>query len=161
MADHIGRYARWLLALILLTAAPALAGDRFVDNGDGTITDNRLGLMWSQSDNQGDIDWHQANRWVRYTFSDTLPTFYDNWRLPTIDELESLYVREKNGDGVRSDCGMTVHIAPVFHLSCGWVWSSEASSITARGFHYDSGWILKDRMVLKKGYRALPVRDIK
>ncbi|MFV9646437.1 MAG: hypothetical protein ACNYWU_11500, partial [Desulfobacterales bacterium] len=62
---------------LFLCIAPALAGDRFTDNGDGTVTDHKLGVMWSKTDNQGDIDWKQAERWVKYTFPLTLTKKYD------------------------------------------------------------------------------------
>ena len=45
-----------LVAGILIGLAPVTAADRFTDNGDGTVTDNKLGLMWSKTDNQGDIN---------------------------------------------------------------------------------------------------------
>ncbi|MBW2487221.1 MAG: hypothetical protein JRE72_07365, partial [Deltaproteobacteria bacterium] len=45
-----------LAAGILIGEAPVLAGDRFVDNGDGTVTDRQQNLMWSKTDNQGDIN---------------------------------------------------------------------------------------------------------
>jgi len=42
--------------LLFICSAPALAGDRFIDNGDGTVTDHKLGVMWAKTDNHGDID---------------------------------------------------------------------------------------------------------
>jgi hypothetical protein len=41
---------------ILFSLLPAGAGERFTDNGDGTITDHEFGLMWSKTDNNGDIN---------------------------------------------------------------------------------------------------------
>ena len=82
--------------MALTIGAAAHAADRFTDNGDGTVTDHDMGLMWAKNDNHGDINWHQADKWVRYTFPYTLPTMYDNWRLPTLEELQSL-VREGRG----------------------------------------------------------------
>ncbi len=57
---------------LFFNCATTLAGERFTDNGDGTVTDHQLGIMWSKTDNQGDISWKQAERWVKYTFPDTL-----------------------------------------------------------------------------------------
>ena len=52
---------RYLSAMLIILAAgiliglvPVIAADRFTDNGDGTVTDQKLGLMWSKTDNQGD-----------------------------------------------------------------------------------------------------------
>ena len=141
--------------------APVFADDRFTDNGDGTVTDHQLGVMWAKTDNQGNINWKQANLWIKYTFPDTLKNKYDNWRLPTLAELESLYIKEKKIKGYETDCGQRVKIVPVIKLSCGWVWTSETSAIQAFIFNFNRGYHYSDRMVHNKAYRALPVRDLK
>ena len=141
--------------------APVFADDRFTDNGDGTVSDHQLGVMWAKTDNQGNINWKQANLWIKYTFPDTLEKKYDNWRLPTLAELESLYIKEKKIKGYETDCGQRVKIVPVINLSCGWVWTSETSAIQAFIFNFNRGYHYSDRMVHNKSYRALPVRDLK
>jgi len=142
-------------------SAPVFADDRFTDNGDGTVTDHQLGVMWAKTDNQGNINWKQADLWIKYTFPDTLEKKYDNWRLPTLAELESLYIKEKKIKGYETDCGQRVKILPVIKLSCGWVWTSETSAIQAFIFNFNRGYHYSDRMVHNKSYRALPVRDLK
>jgi hypothetical protein len=142
-------------------SAPVLADDRFTDNGDGTVTDHQLGVMWAKTDNQGNINWKQADLWIKYTFPDTIEKKYDNWRLPTLAELESLYIKEKNIKGHETDCGQRVKIVPVIKLSCGWVWTSETSAIQAFIYNFNRGYHYSDRMVHNKAYRALPVRDLK
>jgi len=137
-----------------------MAGDRFTDNGDGTITDHKLGLMWSKTDNQGDINWIQAEKWVQYTFPDTLEKKYDNWRLPTMQELKSLFVRDKKYKGYETDCGQKVKMVPEIELSCGWVWTSEVKSITARVYNFQRGYHYMELKRHWKAYRALPVRDL-
>ena len=52
-----------------------------------------MGLMWAKSDNQGDINWHEARQWIRFTFPSTVPGNYDNWRMPTLAELQSLVTK--------------------------------------------------------------------
>ena len=37
----------------------------FVDNGDGTITDNATGLMWMQADSGEGMDWESALAWAQ------------------------------------------------------------------------------------------------
>jgi hypothetical protein len=149
-----------IVALMFLIAVPSFAGERFTDNGDETVTDHKLGVMWAKSDNQGDINWKQAGQWVKYTFGDTLERKYDNWRLPTLEELQSLHVRDKAYKGYETDCGQLVKIVPEIKLSCGWVWTSETSAIQAHIFNFNRGYHYTDRMVHKKAYRALPVRDL-
>jgi hypothetical protein len=142
-------------------SAPVLADDRFTDNGDGTVTDHQLGVMWAKTDNQGDINWKQAGLWIKYTFPYTITAKYDNWRFPTLAELESLYIKEKKFKGYETDCGQRVKIVPVINLSCGWVWTSETSAIQAFIFNFNRGYRYSDRMVHNKAYRALPVRNLK
>ncbi|MBW2515790.1 MAG: DUF1566 domain-containing protein [Deltaproteobacteria bacterium] len=152
-----------LAAGILIGEAPVLAGDRFVDNGDGTVTDRQQNLMWSKTDNQGDINWIDAEKWVRFTFPDTIQKRYDNWRLPTLAELQSLLNEDKIAKGYETECGQWVKTVPEIRLSCGWVWTSETDPIapTARIFNFDNVYHYTVRKAHNRGYRALPVRNIK
>lgn len=147
-------------AILLLLSGAGIAGDRFTDNGDGTVTDHELGLMWARTDNHGDIDWHQADQWVRYTFPYTLPVMYDNWRLPTLAELKDLVAR---GRGYEADCGQWVKINPAIRLSCGWIWTSESGQLgpTATVFNFENVYYYSVRKAHHRAYRALPVRDLK
>lgn len=158
MATH--RALVFVLVFICCGAAlPAKgAAERFTDNGDGTVTDHQLNLMWAKTDNQGDIDWHQARRWVAFTFPLTLQTSYDNWRLPTLEELQSLVDKS----GYETDCGLEAHINPMIRLTCGWVWTgeSDATAPTARVFNFDNIYHYTVRKAHRRGYRALAVRSI-
>lgn len=59
---------------------------RFTDNGDGTVTDNLTGLMWEQSPSTSVMDWSAA-----LSYAGSLTTGeYTDWRLPNVNELESL-----------------------------------------------------------------------
>lgn len=142
-------------------SAPVLAGDRFTDNGDGTVTDHQLGVMWAKTDNQGNINWRQAKKWVRFTFPYTIEKKYENWRLPTLSELQSLYVKDKTYKGYETDCGQQVKIVPEIRLSCGWIWASETSAIQAFIFNFHRGYYYSDLMRHNRDYRALPVRNLK
>ena len=55
----MSRYLNPILTIVLLGAfllcPPAWAGERFTDNGDGTVTDLEYGLMLSKTGNMGDI----------------------------------------------------------------------------------------------------------
>lgn len=58
----------------------------FVDNGDGTITDNATGLMWMQNDNGTGILWENALSYAEnFSYAG-----YSDWRLPDIKELQSI-----------------------------------------------------------------------
>ena len=162
MSRHLSQRLTVVALLIVLNLLPAAAGERFTDNGDGTVTDHELGLMWSKTDNNGDINWLQAEKWVKYTFPLTLEKNYDNWRLPTLKELESLEVKDTKDTGYETDCGQRVKVSPQIRLSCGWVWTSEedARAPTARIFNFDNAYHYTVRKSQNRGYRALPVRDL-
>ncbi len=150
---------------LLLCLAPALpvawANDRFTDNGDGTVTDSTTGLMWATADNMGDVDWKQAQLWARYTFPYTVETLYDDWRLPTVKEVQGLYVRDEAYPGYQTVCRTSVRMVPEIRLSCAWVWTSERENISARLFNFKRGYQYMERMSHRRGYRVLPVRRIK
>lgn len=58
----------------------------FVDNGDGTVTDLATGLMWQQDDSQYGMIWRNALSYAEnLDYAD-----YDDWRLPTAKELQSI-----------------------------------------------------------------------
>lgn len=155
-----------MVATVILCVVAALtsagADDRFSDNGDGTVTDHLLNIMWSQTDNQGDISWKQAEQWVRFTFPHTIQAPYDDWRLPTLAELKSLLVVDRSYEGYETDCGQVVRMPPAIRLSCGWVWAADTTSpVTAAAFNFHRGYPYTDRMVHYRAYRALAVRSIK
>ena len=58
----------------------------FFDNGDGTVSDNATGLMWSQDDSGEGMDWEAA---LAYAEAATTAG-YDDWRLPNAKELQSI-----------------------------------------------------------------------
>ncbi len=154
------------LRLFLVVSLLALAGvvaaeERFRDNGDGTVTDLQSNLMWAQTDNQGDVDWKQAERWVRFTFPDTIQARYDGWRLPTLAELQTLYVKDAQYDGYETDCGQVVRITPAIRLTCGWVWAADTQAITAAVFNFHRGVHYTERKAHYRSHRALAVRPLK
>jgi hypothetical protein len=60
---------------------------RFTVNGDSTITDNLTGLIWSS---QGSVN--------LYTWSEALSTATNDWRIPNIHEMRSLFNYGYNGN---------------------------------------------------------------
>lgn len=58
----------------------------FNDNGNGTITDNATGLMWTQNDNGEGLNWEEA---LSYAESFEYAGYTD-WRLPNAKELHSI-----------------------------------------------------------------------
>jgi hypothetical protein len=82
-----------------------LPGSRFIDNGDGTLTDTRTGLLWEKKSDDGSIhdkddtySWSSTGTAVDGTaFTTFLVTLnqtnfagHNDWRLPSVTELQSL-----------------------------------------------------------------------
>ena len=67
----------------------------YVDHGDGTVTDERTGLMWQQKDDGKKYEHRGAINYCKnLSYAD-----YNDWRLPDIDELKSLLTKGKNSEG--------------------------------------------------------------
>lgn len=96
---------------------------RFVDNGNGTVTDNETGLMWQQETALCACTWHGALQYCK----DMRLAGFDDWRLPTIQELQSLV------DYKRVDPA----IDPVFSDVSSWAWSA-----TEYAALHKSAWFL-------------------
>jgi hypothetical protein len=90
---------------------------RFIDNGDGTITDTQTNLIWQQDGYNNKVIWAGA---VQYSQS-----LGNNWRLPTVEELFVL--------ADRSRCDPAID--PIFNCNSKDYWSS--SSVVARP---DGAW---------------------
>ena len=69
----------------------------FVDNGDGTITDNATGLMWGQNDSGTGLDWEEALAWVQAKNAENY-LGYSDWRLPDAKELQSIVDYSRSPD---------------------------------------------------------------
>ncbi|MDP8205597.1 MAG: DUF1566 domain-containing protein [Candidatus Electryonea clarkiae] len=61
----------------------------FVDNSDGTVTDNATGLMWTQDDSQEGLNWEDALAWVTDQNTENYLD-HNDWRLPNAKELQSI-----------------------------------------------------------------------
>ncbi|MDM8543876.1 DUF1566 domain-containing protein [Desulfococcaceae bacterium HSG9] len=87
----------------------------FKDNGNGTVTDRKTGLMWQQSGPDNYMNYEDAVDYVRQLNRKDLGG-YNDWRLPTLEELASLLERQDvNG----------LYIDPVFAKKQSWCWSSD------------------------------------
>ncbi len=64
---------------------------RFADNGDQTVTDKLTGLAWTRDANpaNGYKSWQQALDYVK-TLNSRNHLGHNDWRLPNVNELESL-----------------------------------------------------------------------
>lgn len=151
-----------LIAVVLPSGfgpEPLAAAERFTENADGTVNDHLLNLMWAKDHNQGDITWKDADRYCRVGPPHLIGRYAD-WRMPTLAELESLYWDDPGYPGDETACGQRVKALSAIRLSCGWAWSSEQRSISARVYNCNRGYSFTDRRSEKRHYRAQPVRDL-
>lgn len=114
---------------------------RFIDNQDGTISDQTTGLVWQESysyvETGSYISWYGANDYIQKLNGENLGGNSD-WRLPGKLEIQSLY---EVGYPFKSR-GKTyiLHIDPVFEFSYGsCFWTSRTRSSAALGFSFDVG----------------------
>jgi hypothetical protein len=134
-----------LLAVLGIAAAAPLAAPpdkRFVDNGDGTVTDTQTRLMWEKKADRNVNDaytWSSTGTAADGTlFTKFLATMrceikaadgscgfarHNDWRIPTIAELQTIV-----------DCGQPRCLDPIFGLTAApfyWSSSTHAGSQTA------------------------------
>jgi len=88
----------------------------FQDNKDGTITDRATGLMWQRAGSDNFMKYQKAEAYIEELNSKKFAGFED-WRLPTIDELTSLLTQEKQSHGL--------YISPIFDKNQSWCWTSD------------------------------------
>ena len=137
-----------LLCDVCMVSAGAL--NRFVKNGDHTISDSKTGLMWAAKDNGCPINWHNALTYCR-NFKDG---GYTDWRMPTLDELASIYdSEEKNKKGY---C-----INKLIEITASTCWAAETRDNLGGRYNFKYGEVYWLRKSYSGPTRVLPVRTVK
>lgn len=80
----------------------------YVDNEDGTVSDNATGLMWQKADNGEGIIWSEALGYCE----ELVLGQKDDWRLPNAKELHSIVDYSRSPDTTNSAA-----INPIFGVS--------------------------------------------
>ena len=108
---------------------------RYTNNGDGTVTDNRTGLIWLEDANRfGEVPWENALKLANELRAGTGGLADDSvpgdWRLPNINELQSLMdLSSTHGPALPDN-------APFKNLHASNYWSSSTvSSAPALGWY--------------------------
>jgi len=91
----------------------------FVDNGDGTVSDRNTGLMWQKSGSNNYMSFKDAKDYIKSLNQEKFAG-YNDWRLPTIEELASLLESSQLNKGL--------YIDPLFDSQQSWCWSSTTRS---------------------------------
>lgn len=138
---------------------------RFIDNGNGTVTDMETGLMWMQTDAMQELNkwtnWFEALDYIREL---NVKKFagYQDWRMPTLKEAESLYSKTQEIH-IRDMDRFEIYIDPAFAPGGGhttWT-SSERPHSGAIIYYYRYGHanVNNKEDITRDTIRA--VRDIK
>ncbi len=141
-----------LTALICLLGMPSSgvfalplesADKRYIDNGDGTITDTNTNLMWMKKDSylhSGHwLSWSEVHDYVRQLNNEGFAQYID-WQLPTTKELKTLYEPEKVNSS-QAGKEMKIHADPIFEKNgSGSLWSGEENGrYNAFGVVFNTG----------------------
>jgi serine/threonine-protein kinase len=95
-------------------------GTRFIDNGDGTVTDGETNLIWQKDSAPERISWPEAQSYIQQLNEENFAG-NSGWRLPTNEELSTLMLSRENSRRLFLD--------PIFGSQrCFW-------SSTTRGHH--------------------------
>ncbi|MBT8406362.1 MAG: DUF1566 domain-containing protein [Deltaproteobacteria bacterium] len=70
-------------------------GTRFIDNGDGTVTDGETDLVWQKDSAPERITWLEAQEYVQQ-LNEAGFAGHNDWRLPNNQELTSLMLTQEN-----------------------------------------------------------------
>ena len=117
--------------------------ERFIDNGDGTVTDQKTHLMWMQNDSYNVFKkflvYSQAKKFLTKMNEEKFAG-HEDWRIPSKEEAHSLYYREKE-KSIQDKYEMDLYIDPAFTEGCGYdTWTSNTRGrITAYVFSFASG----------------------
>lgn len=116
---------------------------RYVDNGDGTITDTQTSLMWMKEDSYLKtghwLNWDEGTTYIMKLNKSAYAGYID-WQLPSLKELRTLYESDKvNSKQLGRE--MKIHIDPVFAKNgSGASWSSETNGTwNAFGVVFNTG----------------------
>ncbi len=90
--------------------------NEYEDLGNGVVVDHATGLMWEKSGSPDYITYEKAEAYIRDLNRKKLAGF-DDWRLPTVDELASLVEPEERSGGL--------YIDPPFDTNQSWCWTSD------------------------------------
>lgn len=114
--------------------------DRFQDNGDGTITDHQMKVMWRKTDSFQDtnkwLNWFKGQDYVEISNLERVAG-YEDWRFPTQEEAWSLFdLKARNTDKY----GDGIYLPSVFEPgSAGTTWTLDEKDSAALVIQYEDG----------------------
>lgn len=147
-----------IIPIIASTIVACASNDRFIiHHGNGTVLDTKTNLMWAGKDNGSDVNWAGAKSYCDNFRAGN----YNDWRMPTSDELASLYDAKQT---LNAPCAgnFNIHLTTeLIKITCFEAWSSETRDSQAANFNYVHGNQRWYPQIQTYGTRALPVRSNK
>jgi hypothetical protein len=120
--------------------------DRFIAYSNGVVEDTKTGLEWYAGPDKN-TTWDKAKSWVQNLTIDG-----GGWRMPTINELKTLY---QQGVGTRN-------MTPLLKITGWWVWSEQtAGSGSAYAFEVGLNAVRRHSLNRKFNSRGFAVRSQK
>ncbi len=121
---------------------------RFTRHESGMVLDNQTGLMWAPQDNGSNVDWQEVKSYCENYRGGG----FSDWRMPTQDELASLYDKKwQNKDGY--------HLTDSISITHRCFWASKTRGSASGGFDFGYGGRSFSPQCYGSGGRALPVRS--
>ncbi|TDJ51536.1 MAG: DUF1566 domain-containing protein [Nitrospina sp.] len=113
---------------------------RFIDNGNGTITDTQTQLMWKKTDSFQDTkkwkNWFTGHEYMQIVNLERLGGFED-WRFPNEDEAYSLFEMDKTNQDKYGD---DIYLDPLFEPgSAGNTWTEDIKESSSLVIQYEDG----------------------
>ncbi|GJL79951.1 MAG: hypothetical protein NPINA01_29400 [Nitrospinaceae bacterium] len=114
--------------------------ERFKDNGNGTITDSKMNVMWKKTDSFQDhkkwLNWFKGQDYVEIANLERTAG-HEDWRFPTEEEAWSLFELDKTNTDKYGD---DIYLDPVFEPgSAGTTWTLEEKDSSALIIQYEDG----------------------
>jgi hypothetical protein len=113
---------------------------RFIDNGNGTITDSTTNLMWKKTDSFQDTkkwkNWFTGHEYMQIV---NLERFggHEDWRYPFDEEAYSLFDLEKTSQDKYGD---DIYLDPIFETGgAGVTWTEDTKDSSALVIQFEDG----------------------
>ena len=113
---------------------------RYIDNGNGTITDSTTNLMWKKTDSFQDTkkwkNWFTGHEYMQIVNLERFGGFED-WRYPYDEEAYSLFELENISQDKYGD---DIYLDPIFEPgSAGITWTEDTKDSSALIIQYEDG----------------------
>ena len=104
---------------------------RFINNGDGTVTDGETNLVWQKDPAPERITWPEAQEYIDQ-LNDEGFAGYNDWRLPAKEELLTLMLSEETSK--------RLYLDPIFGSQrCFWSSSTKEHHVACYVDYYYGG----------------------